>query len=865
MLKSSSETPLMRQYNALKVEQPEAILLFRVGDFYETFGADAVKTSKALGITLTKRSNGAASAIELAGFPHHSIDTYMPRLVNEGFKVAVCEQLEDPRSVKGIVKRGITEVITPGISHSEFFLKSNSNNYIASLHIDDKEGGIALLDVSTGEFLVAQGSHIEIDKWIQSFQPKELVYNRRQRSPLITKFLGTRTPSSIEDWIFQSDYAKEKINNHFKTKNVKGFGLEDAPLAIIAAGALLHYLDQSQYNQKSHIIAIQRLRSSSHLWMDRFTMNNLELFQTPHNIGSSLLDVLDFCLTPMGGRALRRWLVLPMTDIQLIKQRQDAVSSAIHLNETKTKIEECLKLISDIERLSTRLSTSRIGPRELKRVAESLSQVENIGELLNGETPWMPYLEMLDPLFELSKVINKTLSDDLPLLVSKGGIIREGFNRELDNYRNLKDDSKKVLEAILERETKNSEIQGLKINFNSVFGYYLEVRNSQKDKVPASWIRKQTLVNAERYITEELKTLEVEILNAEIEVSALEAKLYSDLVSKAQVYVPQLLSTAKCIASIDVLFCFAKLAIKYSWTVPIWNDSHQYSVTQGRHPVIEKTLPEGEYYVPNDVLLNSSTEQIWLITGPNMSGKSALLRQTALISILGQMGSFVPAESANLTIFDRLFVRVGASDNLSEGESTFMVEMSETASILNSLSDRSLVLLDEIGRGTATYDGLSIAQSITEYLHSHPFRPLTLFATHYHELSSLEITCNRVRNRHVSVLEENGEILFLRKLQPGGSNHSFGIYVAKMAGMPLTVVLRAQDLLAELEVLHGNSEKSTKETDESSNDHQLSIVQWVSPEIEALKAELEEVDPNAISPIDALLLIQRWKTLLDKG
>ena len=858
MSKNVSETPLMRQYNSMKAEHPEAILLFRVGDFYETFGQDAIKAAKALEITLTKRSNGAAATIELAGFPHHSIDTYMPRLVNAGYKVAICEQLEDPKSVKGIVKRGVTELVTPGISHSESLLKSNSNNFLAAIHLDKNDGGLALLDVSTGEFMVTQGSYLEIDKWIQSFNPKEVVYNRRQRSDSITRLLGDRTPSSIEDWVFQWDYALEKINDHFKSKTIKGFGISDARLAVIASGALIHYLEQSKYDQKSHILSIHRLRSSTHLWMDRFTLNNLELFRSSVNGGTSLLDVLDVCLTPMGGRMLRRWLALPMTDLKLINQRQKAVASILKSHDNRKEVESHLRLISDIERLSTRLSTGRIGPRELMRIAESLFQVQTIGEKLNGENEWMPYLEKLDPLTNLSDLINKTLGDDLPLLVSKGGVIREGFNEQLDKYRNLKDDSQKHLEAILERETKTTGIQGLKINFNSVFGYYLEVRNSQKDKIPESWIRKQTLVNAERYITEELKTLELEILDAEDRLSELEYKLYSDLVNKSQHYVPSLLNTAKCIASVDVLFAFGRLASRNSWTMPTWNENHRYSVIDGRHPVIEYSLPEGEFYVPNDVELESSKEQILLITGPNMSGKSALLRQTALISILAQMGSFVPAKSANLSILDRLFVRVGANDNLSAGESTFMVEMSETASILNGLTERSLVLLDEIGRGTATYDGLSIAQSITEYLHSHPFKPLTLFATHYHELASLEESCERVSNKHVSVLEDDGDIVFLRKLEPGGSNHSFGIHVARMAGMPQTVVLRAKDLLKELEQLHGH--KSENSSDLGTN-YQMSLVQWESPEVEALKKELEQLDVNAIAPIDALLLIQRWKSL----
>ena len=861
MSKSSKETPLMRQFNAVKAEHPEAILLFRVGDFYETFGEDAIKASKCLEITLTKRSNGAAAATELAGFPYHAIETYLPRLVNAGYKVAICEQLEDPKSVKGIVKRGVTELVTPGISHSDNLLKSHSNNFLAAVHLDRDNGGIALLDVSTGEFLVAEGSYLDIDKWIQSFDPKEIVYDRRNRSDIINKLLRDRTPSGIEDWVFQYDYAEEKIHGHFKSKSLKGFGLSDAPLAVISAGALFHYLEQSKYDNKSHIQGIQRLRVSTHLWMDRFTLNNLELFNTSFAGGTSMLDVIDVCLTPMGGRMLKRWLALPLTDLKSIKQRQNAVASVLSSDGSKA-IEDNLSLISDLERLGTRLSTGRIGPRELKRIAESLFYVREIGEALNGVDAWMPYLEKLDPLDRLTELINETLADDLPLLASKGGVIRSGFHEKLDSFRSLKDDSKFLLKKILEKEIESTGIQGLKINFNSVFGYYLEVRNSQKENVPDNWIRKQTLVNAERYITEELKTLEVDILNAESKLSDLESELYADLIKKAQSFVSPLLMSAKCIASVDVLFAFARLAKKNSWSMPKWNDDRKYKVVDGRHPVIEYSLPEGEYYVPNNINLDSEKEQILLITGPNMSGKSALLRQTALISILAQMGSFVPAKSSSLSILDRLFVRVGASDNLSEGESTFMVEMSETASILNGLTPKSLVLLDEIGRGTATYDGLSIAQSITEYLHSHPHRPLTLFATHYHELVSLEKSCERIINKHITVREEKGNIVFLRKLEPGGSNHSFGIHVARMAGMPQTVVLRANELLAELEELHGEKVEIIEKDTPS---YQMSLVQFESPELEALTKELKELDVNTLTPIDALLLIQRWKTLLNKA
>ncbi|NDD80803.1 MAG: DNA mismatch repair protein MutS [Flavobacteriia bacterium] len=866
MASASKETPLMRQYYALKAEYPEALLLFRVGDFYETFGEDAIKASKALEITLTKRSNGAAADMELAGFPHHSLDTYLPRLVKAGYKVAVCEQLEDPKTVKGIVKRGVTEVVTPGIAHQDSLLPSKSNNYLACFHEGGGEVGLAFLDVSTGEFWVAQSLPAEAVKWMTTFHPSEVVYNRRHRTELGQQLLGSRTPSSLEDWVFQSEYAQEAVQTQFGSQSIKGFGLEDAPLAVVAAGALLHYLRQSQYTATQHILTVQRLRPATHLWMDKFTLRNLELFSTAHGGGMTLLDVLDHTASPMGGRWMRRWLALPLVEEAAILERQNAVAAGLAESEQREHLRALLGQLGDMERMATRLATGRIGPRELQRLAQSLEAVEALGAELNGEGAWMPYLERLDPMASWREATLAALADELPAVASKGGLFRPGYHAELDRYKNLKRDANQVLEAILARETEATGIQGLKVAFNSVFGYYLEVRNTQKERVPAEWIRKQTLVNAERYITEELKTLETEILEADEKVHALEQRLYLELVTTSQAHVHTLLATARSMAAVDVLLTLAHLAQRHRWCRPTFSTGLDWAVIQGRHPVIEQRLRDAMPYIPNDVHLSANEEQMWIITGPNMSGKSALLRQTALHAIMAQMGGYVPAQSAQLPLLDRLFVRVGASDNLSEGESTFMVEMAETASILHGLTERSLVLLDEIGRGTATYDGLSIAQSIAEYLHQHPFRPLTLFATHYHELNALEAHWPRIANRHVSILEEAGQMVFLRTLAPGGSNHSFGIHVARMAGMPKPVVLRAQEVLTELEALHGESpEGSSSEASQNGGAMQLSFIQWEEPETQAWKSELAQIDPNALTPMEALLLLQRWKERFGKG
>jgi len=879
MAKKPAETPLMTQYNTLKAEYPEALLLFRVGDFYETFGDDAVATAKALDIVLTKRSNGAAADMPLAGFPHHALDAYMPRLVKAGFKVAICEQLEDPKSVKGIVKRGVTEVVTPGIAHHETLLSARTNNFLAALHLDGPLLGLALVDVSTGEFFAAEGPLGEIDPWMQSFKPSEVVFNRR--AGVDRALFGSAVPSGLEDWVFASEFAARMLADHFGTASLKGFGLDDAPLATIACGALLHYLRQAQYANWTHIERIQRLRPATHLWMDRFTVRNLELFGSAHPGGVGLIDVLDATANPMGARLLRRWLAMPLLDPQALGRRHDAVAWALDHPEPAARSAAVLAELPDLERMATRLATGRMGPRDLRALAHAVTRINELASELNGSEPLEHLLAALDPLEAWSSDIFGTLSPEPPVLLAKGGAIAPGVDPELDRYRLLKYDARSVLEGILQVESDRSGIPSLKLDFNNVFGYYLEVRNTHKDRVPADWIRKQTLVNAERYITPELKEQEEGILQADSRIADLEAKLFADLVARAQRAIPALLRNARALAELDVLLNFATLARRHRWIRPQFASpwatpageplatsnqlpagrsqqlaTSSWNVSAGRHPVIEQRLPSDQPYIPNDVCLDAAGEHIWMITGPNMSGKSALLRQTALQAVMAQIGSFVAADRAELPLLDRVFVRVGASDNLSAGESTFMVEMAETASILNGLTDRSLVLLDEIGRGTATYDGLSIAQAIAEYLHDHPFKPLVLFATHYHELNELADHLPGIGNRHVRIQELDGRMIFLRTLAEGGSSHSFGIEVARMAGMPPSVVLRARSVLRELEK-NSNPEKS--ERNPGTPAAQLSFIQWEDPAAQAWRAELEGLDPNAITPMDALMLLHRWK------
>ena len=872
MATKTSETPLMTQYNALKAEYPEALLLFRVGDFYETFGDDAVAASKALDIVLTKRANGAASSIPLAGFPHHSLDAYMPRLVRAGFKVAICEQLEDPKTVKGIVKRGVTELVTPGIAHHETLLQAKRNNFLAALHADGPTIGLALVDVSTGECFAAEGPLSEIDPWLQSFRPTEVVFNRRADREDLKRLMGNAVPSGLEDWVFAKEFATRSLTEHFGTSSLKGFGLDDAPCAVIASGALLHYLRQAVYANWSHLERIQRLRPATHLWMDGFTARNLELFGSAQPGGLGLVDVLDRTANPMGARLLRRWLAMPLLDPEALKSRHDAVAWALDQQEPAQRSAAVLGELPDLERMATRLATGRLGPRDLKALAHCVGRINELASELNGAEPLHHLLEALDPLTDWCQMIESTLSENPPALLVKGGAIAAGVNADLDRYRSLKQDARGLLEAILNSESERSGIPSLKLDFNSVFGYYLEVRNSHKDRVPQDWIRKQTLVNAERYITPELKEQEEGILQAGERIGSLEAQIFAELLSRAQKELPALLRNARAMAELDVLLNFALLARRHRWVRPTFGvnppqgktkanqapdpSPMTWKVLAGRHPVIESSLPEDRPYIANDVHLSSDGERIWILTGPNMSGKSALLRQTALQAVMAQIGCFVAADQAELPLLDRIFVRVGASDNLSGGESTFMVEMAETASILNGLTSRSLVLLDEIGRGTATYDGLSIAQAIAEFVHDHPHKPLVLFATHYHELNDLAKDYPGIANRHVRIKEVDGRMVFLRTLAEGGTSHSFGIEVARMAGMPPSVVLRAHSLLGALEQA-ADREKSAKSSDSSGL--QLSFIQWEDPKAQTWQSELAELDPNAIAPMDALLLLQRWK------
>jgi DNA mismatch repair protein MutS len=862
----------MTQYNALKAEYPEALLLFRVGDFYETFGEDAVAASKALDIVLTKRANGAASSIPLAGFPHHSLDAYMPRLVRAGFKVAICEQLEDPKTVKGIVKRGVTELVTPGIAHHETLLQAKRNNFLAALHADGPTIGLALVDVSTGECFAAEGPLSEIDPWLQSFRPSEVVFNRRADRDDLKRLMGNAVPSGLEDWVFAKEFATRSLTEHFGTSSLKGFGLDDAPCAVIASGALLHYLRQAVYANWSHLERIQRLRPATHLWMDGFTARNLELFGSAQPGGLGLVDVLDRTANPMGARLLRRWLAMPLLDPEALKSRHDAVAWAVDQHESAERSAAVLGELPDLERMATRLATGRLGPRDLKALAHCVGRINELASELNGAEPLHHLLEALDPLTDWCQMIASTLSENPPALLAKGGAIAAGVNADLDRYRSLKQDARGLLEAILHAESERSGIPSLKLDFNSVFGYYLEVRNSHKDRVPQDWIRKQTLVNAERYITPELKEQEEGILQAGERIGSLEAQIFADLLGRAQKELPALLRNARAMAELDVLLNFALLARRHRWVRPTFgvNPPHgkakanqapdsspmTWKVRAGRHPVIESSLPEDRPYIPNDVHLDGDGERIWILTGPNMSGKSALLRQTALQAVMAQIGCYVAADKAELPLLDRIFVRVGASDNLSGGESTFMVEMAETASILNGLTPRSLVLLDEIGRGTATYDGLSIAQAIAEFVHDHPHKPLVLFATHYHELNDLAKDYPGIANRHVRIKEVDGRMVFLRTLAEGGTSHSFGIEVARMAGMPPSVVLRAHSLLGALEQA-ADREKSAKSSDSSGL--QLSFIQWEDPKAQTWQSELAELDPNTIAPMDALLLLQRWK------
>lgn len=860
------ETPLMGQYNQIKTKYPDAILLFRVGDFYETFGEDAIRASKVLGIVLTKRANGSASHIELAGFPHHSLDTYLPKLVKAGHRVAICEQLEDPKLTKKIVKRGVTELVTPGIAINDKILDHNANNYLASFFITKKmQAGIAFLDASTGEFLVAEGGLDYIDKLVQSFQPKEVIFSKSNQKIFKEHFGSRYYTYALDDWVYNFDFAEELLSKHFQTANMKGFGIEQMHLAKMAAGATLHYLDTTENKNNDHINTIQRILPDNYVWIDRFTMRNLELLHSPHDGGVSLLQVLDTTLTSMGGRLLRNWIALPLKKLAAIEQRLSVVEYIILHQELHNELKIHLKSINDLERLASKIAVKKINPKEVLQLRNSLEHLEPIKKMAKAtdNKALQKIAKGIDLCAELKAEIETKIHPEAPMLVSKGNVIADGVSKELDELRSISSNGKAYLESIKTREIENTGISSLKIAFNNVFGYYLEVRNSHKDKVPEDWIRKQTLVNAERYITPELKEYEQKIVGAEEQIGKLEAQIYEDLLTSISTYITKLQQNAKLIAQIDCLQSFATNAIKHNYKKPILNDSLTIDIQDGRHPVIEQQLPLGEQYVPNDVHLNDEDQQIIIITGPNMAGKSALLRQTALIVLMAQMGSFVPAQQAKIGYVDKIFTRVGASDNISQGESTFMVEMIETATIMNNVSSRSLILLDEIGRGTSTYDGISIAWSLVEYLHNHPTgKGKTLFATHYHELNELAGKYSRIKNFHIATKEMGNKVIFLRKLIAGGTKHSFGIHVAQMAGMPKAIVERAKEVLAELEEKHIGDTAGESLKQMPKNDYQLSMFQMDDPKWETIKSYIESVDIPITTPVEALLKLQELKKML---
>ncbi|WP_367772038.1 DNA mismatch repair protein MutS [Flavobacterium sp. WC2421] len=858
------ETPLMKQYNDIKRKYPDACLLFRVGDFYETFGDDAVRASKILGITLTKRGAGSATETALAGFPHHSINTYLPKLVKAGLRVAICDQLEDPKMTKSIVKRGVTELVTPGVSMNDEVLHSKTNNFLASIYFANKSIGISFLDVSTGEFLTAQGNAEYIDKLLQNFNPSEVLIPKNYKNEFRDTFGEDFHNFYLEDWIYKEDYALETLTKHFQTISLKGFGIEDLKEGIIASGAILYYLSETQHNRVQHITSIQRIAEDAYVWMDRFTIRNLELYHSYNPNAVTLLDVIDKTLSPMGGRLLKRWLALPLKDGNKIKNRHQVVSYLKENQEVLQKMQYQIKQISDLERLISKIAAGKVSPREVVYLKESLDAIIPIKKLAL-ESPQEAVKIIGDSLHScelLREKIKTTLNQDAPVAIAKGNAIAKGVNEELDDLRAISISGKEFLEGIEARESERTGISSLKISFNNVFGYYIEVRNTHKDKVPPEWIRKQTLVNAERYITEELKIYETKILGAEEKIHKIESELFEQLVAWITTYIKPVQLNANLVAQLDCLCSFTQLAIENKYVCPILDETFELEIKNGRHPVIEKQLPVGTPYIANDVYLDRETQQLIMITGPNMSGKSAILRQTALIVLLGQMGSFVPADSVRMGIVDKIFTRVGASDNISMGESTFMVEMNETASILNNISDRSLVLLDEIGRGTSTYDGISIAWAIAEYLHEHPSKPKTLFATHYHELNEMSESLPRIQNYNVSVKELKDTVLFIRKLVKGGSAHSFGIHVAKMAGMPQIVILKAQKLLKKLERNHSSEALNGIKSDK--DEMQMSFFNLDDPLLEEIKEEILNLDINTVTPVEALMKLNEIKRMLTR-
>jgi DNA mismatch repair protein MutS len=856
----------MKQYNAIKVKYPDAMLLFRVGDFYETFGEDAKKAARVLGIILTKRGAGSETETALAGFPHHSLNTYLPKLVKAGLRVAICDQLEDPKMTKKIVKRGVTELVTPGVALNDEVLVAKTNNFLASVHFGKKNLGISFLDISTGEFLTAQGTTEYIDKLLQNFAPSEVLVQKQHKSQFFELFGDRFYTFYLEDWIFQKAYAYETLTEHFSVNTLKGFGIENLEEGIIASGAALFYLSETQHRKLEHITRINRIAEDQYVWMDRFTIRNLELYQSNAINAVTLLDVIDKTVSPMGGRLLKRWLALPLKDVAKIRKRHDIVKYFIDNDPVFDLIIYQINQISDLERLVSKVATGKVNPREVVLLKNSLNAILPIKDAAENSSSESLKLmgQQLQSCDTLRDKIAHTLNEDAPVLIQKGNAIAPGVSETLDELRLISTSGKKYLDEMLARETENTGINSLKIAFNNVFGYYIEVRNTHKDKVPEEWIRKQTLVNAERYITEELKEYETKILGAEEKIAKLELELFAELVSSLIDHIQPIQLNAQLIAQIDCLCSFAQIAKQHNYVKPQLDESTDLEIKNGRHPVIEKQLPIGEEYIANDVVLNRNQQQIIMITGPNMSGKSAILRQTALIVLLAQMGSYVPAQNARIGIVDKIFTRVGASDNISMGESTFMVEMNETANILNNISERSLVLLDEIGRGTSTYDGISIAWAISEYLHEHPAKAKTLFATHYHELNDMSITFDRIKNFNVSIKELKDKVIFLRKLVPGGSAHSFGIYVAKLAGMPNTVIHRASKMLKQLEKNHTdeNIKETLKKTSEK--ELQLSFFQLDDPLLEDIKEEILSTNIDTLTPIEALMKLNEIKRMLTK-
>ena len=866
MAKEPSETPLMRQYNAFKAKYPDAMLLFRVGDFYETYGEDAVKASEILGIVLTRRHNGAAAEQSMAGFPHHALDTYLPKLVRAGLKVAICEQLEDPSLTKKLVKRGVIELVTPGVAYSDSVLEQKENNFLASVHLDKEISGVAFLDVSTGEFYLTQGNNEYIDKLLQSFNPSEVLLQRNKRRDFIELFGGKLFLTVFDDWVFTEDYANEVLNRHFNTTSLKGFGVDDFPKGIVAAGACIHYLLETQHDKINHITSLSRIDQGQFVWLDKFTIRNLELLHTANANAKTLIDVIDHTVSPMGSRLMRRWIALPLKDKEKIEARYEVVEHFTKHHEAIDQFQEAIRAINDLERLISKVSLSKVNPRELLQVGRALDQVETLKKLCDESqhNALKVYANQLNPCISIRERIKKTLNPEAPALLSKGNFIAEGVDAELDELRGLSRSGKEYLQGIQKREMEATGISSLKVGYNNVFGYYLEVTNTHKDKVPPGWIRKQTLTNAERYITEELKEYEQKILGAEEKISSIEQRIYTELVGAVTEFVEPIQLDAALVARLDCLVSFAEISLKFNYVRPSIDDSYVLDIKDGRHPVIEQMLPAGESYIANDVYLDKDKQQIIVITGPNMSGKSALLRQTALIVLMAQMGCFVPASSARIGLVDKIFTRVGASDNISSGESTFMVEMNETASILNNISSRSLVLLDEIGRGTSTYDGISIAWAITEYLHDHPVsRAKVMFATHYHELNEMEGSFARIKNYHVTVKEVGNKMVFLRKLKRGGSAHSFGIHVAAMAGMPRKVVERAEKLLTLLEKSHTGDqvEKAALKPDEPM---QLSFIQLDDPLLLQIKEDILNTNIDTLTPVEALMKLNEIKKLLNK-